>query len=113
MHQREGSFRTVLADPNLRRIELAFLGFNMTEFATWIAILVYAFERGGAAAMGAVSAILLASYLSRATLLYGTIGGVVGLLVFLRLASGLFVSGAELSAVVLERRAGPPSSATD
>ena len=59
MTQRAGSFRTVLADPNLRRVELAFLGFNMTEFATWIAILVYAFERGGAAAMGAVSAILL------------------------------------------------------
>ncbi len=57
--------------------------------------------------------ILLASYLSRATLLYGTIGGVVGLLVFLRLASGLFVFGAELSAVLLERRAGPPSPATD
>ena len=57
--------------------------------------------------------ILLASYLSRATLLYGAIGGVVGLLVFLRLASGLFVFGGELSAVVLERRTGPPSSATD
>src|SRR4029450_2974203 len=49
----------VLADRNLRRVELAFLGFNMTESATWIAILVYAFERGGAAEMGAVSAILL------------------------------------------------------
>ncbi len=59
MTQRLGSFRTVLADRNLRRVELAFLGFNMTEFATWIAILVYAFERGGAAEMGVVSAILL------------------------------------------------------
>jgi MFS family permease len=59
MTQRLGTFRTVLADRNLRRVGLAFLGFNMTEFATWIAILVYAFERGGAAEMGAVSAILL------------------------------------------------------
>jgi MFS family permease len=59
MTQRLGSFRTVLADRNLRRVELAFFGFNMTEFATWIAILVYAFERGGAAEMGVVSAILL------------------------------------------------------
>jgi len=59
MAHRLGSFRTVLADRNLRRVELAFLGFNMTESATWIAIFVYAFERGGAAEMGAVSAILL------------------------------------------------------
>jgi uncharacterized BrkB/YihY/UPF0761 family membrane protein len=57
--------------------------------------------------------ILLASYLSRATLLYGTIGAVIALLVFLRLASGLFVFGAELSAVILERRSGPLSPATD
>jgi membrane protein len=47
--------------------------------------------------------ILLASYVLRATLLYGTIGAVVGLLVFLRLASGLFVFGAELSAVLADR----------
>jgi uncharacterized BrkB/YihY/UPF0761 family membrane protein len=57
--------------------------------------------------------ILLASYVRNATLLYGTIGTVIGILVYLRLASGLFVFGAELSAVVLEQRAGPPSSATD
>ena len=220
MTQRLGSFRTVLADRNLRRVELAFLGFNMTESATWIAILVYAFERGGAAEMGAVSAILLvpsaivapfaayagdrfrrdrvlaidyvvqgvamgataatlyadapagfvyaaatvasisitftrpaqnsllpaltpgsigwrshlagalvmttgwelfklaggmllAYYINGATLLYGTIGTVVGLLLFLRLASGLFVFGAEVSAVLLDRRSDEPSPATD
>lgn len=59
MAARLRSFRTVVGDPNLRRVELAFLGFNMTEFATWIAILVYAFDRGGAAAMGAASVIML------------------------------------------------------
>jgi MFS family permease len=59
MSERSRIFRAVMTDPNLRRVELAFLGFNMTEFATWIAILVYAFERGGAAEAGAVSVILL------------------------------------------------------
>ena len=48
-----------MTDPNLRRVELAFLGFNMTEFATWIAILVYAFETGGAGTAGVAAVILL------------------------------------------------------
>jgi membrane protein len=48
--------------------------------------------------------VLLASYVSKATLLYGTIGAVVGLLLVLRLASALFVYSAELSAIVAERR---------
>ena len=39
MSERGHVFRAVMTDPNLRRIELAFLGFNMTEFATRIAIL--------------------------------------------------------------------------
>jgi membrane protein len=47
--------------------------------------------------------LLLAYYVSRATLLYGTIGAVVGLLLFLRLASELFVFGAEVSAIVRDR----------
>ena len=59
MGERRHAFRAVMTDPNLRRVELAFLGFNMTEFATWIAILVYAFETGGAGAAGVVATILL------------------------------------------------------
>ena len=43
--------------------------------------------------------------MTKATLLYGTIGAVVALLLLLRLASALFVYGAELSAIVAERRA--------
>jgi membrane protein len=50
--------------------------------------------------------LLLTYYVSKATLLYGTIGAVVGLLLFLRLAAQLFMFGAELSAIVRERRAG-------
>jgi predicted MFS family arabinose efflux permease len=43
--------RVVLAvarDPTLARIELAYFGFNMAEYATWMAILVYAYGIGGA-----------------------------------------------------------------
>ena len=48
---------------------------------------------------------LLLAYLVRnATLLYGTIGVIVGLLVLLRIAAGLYLFGAELSAVLSERR---------
>jgi hypothetical protein len=50
---------TVLRDRALRRIELAYLWFTVAEYATWIAILVYAFERGGATAAGVVSLIQL------------------------------------------------------
>lgn len=43
--------RVVLAvarDPALARIELAYLGFNMAEFALWMTFIVYAYGVGGA-----------------------------------------------------------------
>jgi uncharacterized BrkB/YihY/UPF0761 family membrane protein len=49
--------------------------------------------------------VFLAAYVSRATLLYGTIGSVVALLVVLRMATWLYLVGAELSALRLERPA--------
>ena len=52
-----------------------------------------------------IGGVVLSAYVTRATLLYGTIGAVVGLLLLLRVASALFVYGAELSAIVAERRA--------
>ena len=54
--------RVVLAvarDPTLARIELAYLGFNMAEHATWIAILVYAYGLGGAGSAAIVALIQL------------------------------------------------------
>jgi uncharacterized BrkB/YihY/UPF0761 family membrane protein len=48
--------------------------------------------------------LLVDRLIANATLLYGTIGAVVGVLVLLRLTTGLFLFGAELSAVLAERR---------
>jgi MFS family permease len=53
------TFRGVMRDRDLRAVALAYLGFNMTEFATWIAMLVFAFDHGGAAEAGVASLILL------------------------------------------------------
>jgi uncharacterized BrkB/YihY/UPF0761 family membrane protein len=48
--------------------------------------------------------LLVDRLIANATLLYGTIGAIVGVLVVLRLTTGLFLFGAELSAVLAERR---------
>lgn len=42
-----GVLRRVLADRRLRRVELAFGGFNIAECGTWVAVLVYAYGRAG------------------------------------------------------------------
>lgn len=50
-----GSLSAILANPRLRRIEAAFFGFNLAEYGTWIAILVYADGATGSASVGLVA----------------------------------------------------------
>jgi len=48
-------FGTVVRSRPILRVELAFLLFNATEVAAWIAILVYAYDQGGTTAAGLVA----------------------------------------------------------
>jgi MFS family permease len=50
---------TVARDATLARVELAYLGFNMAVFGTWVAILVYAYGLGGAGATAVVALVQL------------------------------------------------------
>ncbi|MDQ6884499.1 MAG: MFS transporter [Candidatus Dormibacteraeota bacterium] len=45
-------FREVVRNPDLRRLEVAFSGFNAAEWSTWIAVLVYAYGVGGSGTVG-------------------------------------------------------------
>jgi MFS family permease len=46
-------FREVFGNPDLRRVELAFVGSSAAEWGSWVAMLVFAYEVGGAAAAAA------------------------------------------------------------
>ena len=52
-------FREVVRNADLRRLELAFSGFNAAEWSTWIAILVYAYSVGGASTVGVLSIVMV------------------------------------------------------
>lgn len=50
-----------------------------------------------------VSGVLVVTVVNRSSALYGTIGAIFGLLVFLRVAASLYLMGAELSALLREK----------
>ena len=54
-----GVVRMVAGNSGLLRVELAFVGFNIAEWATWVAVLAFAYQVGGAAATGLVAVVQL------------------------------------------------------
>ena len=53
------AFRGVLGNRDLRRVELGLVCFSAVEYGTWIALLVYAFERGGTSEASLVAVLML------------------------------------------------------
>ena len=60
MRGRLGVLAAVFRDPTLRRLEVAYLIFAFGEWSTWVAVIVYAYGRGGAAEAGVVAFVELA-----------------------------------------------------
>ena len=60
MSTRLDAIRRVAVDPQLARVESSLVGFTLAESATWLAMLIWAFERGGIGEAGIVATATLA-----------------------------------------------------
>ncbi len=99
-------FATVVRSPALVRVLVAFLLFSIAELATWVAILVYAFDRGGATASGLVAFAQLAP-----AVVFAPIGSAMGdrmpRIRMLALAYGSYGAVTLLAAILLFAEADP------
>jgi MFS family permease len=57
--RRAATLRRVLANRHLRRVESAFLAFGAAEYGVWVAVLVYAYQRGGTTLAGVIALVQL------------------------------------------------------
>jgi MFS family permease len=67
------ALRAVGRSGGMRRVLAAFLVFNVAEWSTWVAMLVFAFQRGGATETGIVAVVQLAP-----AIVVAPLGSVVG-----------------------------------
>ena len=65
MDPRGAVLRSALDRPDIQRVELAYVGFNLAEYGVWVSVLVYAYQRGGT---GAAALLAVAQLLPAATL---------------------------------------------
>jgi len=58
-HPAWGALRTVFREPRLVRSLFSYLLFNTADLATWVALLVFAYDRGGVTAAATIAAVQL------------------------------------------------------